>query len=140
MTGVNLSGEPIKKVKKAKDPRGHRPPSPQFNTSLGPSEKPDQGTRIKKKKKAAGGGGLSSMPMRQQPANSSSLSDLQSVEEFRHFLLRNDSQFTEYVNSSLLLSIFDSHLMREGMISTMAQVLGSGQTKDNFFLQTRQAI
>jgi hypothetical protein len=30
--------------------------------------------------------------------------------------------------------------MREGMISTMAQVLGSGQTKDNFFLQTRQAI
>lgn len=26
------------------------------------------------------------------------------------------------------------------MISTMAQVLGSGQTKDNFFLQTRQAI
>ena len=80
------------------------------------------------------------MPMRQQPANSSSLSDLQSVEEFRHFLLRNDSQFTEYVNSSLLLSIFDSHLMREGMISTMTQVLGSGQTKDNFFLQTRQAI
>ena len=80
------------------------------------------------------------MPMRQQPANSSSLSDLQSVEEFRHFLLRNDSQFTEYVNSSLLLSIFDSNLMREGMISTMAQVLGSGQTKDNFFLQTRQAI
>ena len=81
------------------------------------------------------------MPMRHQPAaNSSSLSDLQSVEEFRHFLLRNDSQFTEYVNSSLLLSIFDSHLMREGMISTMAQVLGSGQTKDNFFLQTRWAI
>ena len=28
VTGVNLSGEPIKKVKKAKDPRGHRPPSP----------------------------------------------------------------------------------------------------------------
>ena len=36
-----------------------------------------------------------------------------------------------------MLSIFDSHLMREGMISMMAQVLGTGQTKDNFFLQTR---
>ena len=104
MTGVNLSGEPIRKVKKgqtAKDPRGynqHRPPSPQFNTSLGPVDKPDQGaSRTKKPKRRAGGanngnaGGLSSMPMRQQPANSSSLSDLQSVEEFRHFLLRNDS-------------------------------------------------
>ena len=96
---INLAGEPIRKVKKgqtAKDPR-HRPPSPQFNTSLGPVEKPDQAaSRTKKKKRAAGaannGGGLSSMPMRQQPANnSSSLSDLQSVEEFRHFLLRNDS-------------------------------------------------
>jgi len=88
-----------------------------------------------KKKKAPKNGTISSLNMRQQPAgNSSSLSDLQSVEEFRHFLLRNDSQFIEYVNSSLLLSIFDSHLMREGMISTMAQVLGSGQTKDNFFL------
>lgn len=30
--------------------------------------------------------------------------------------------------------------MREGMISMMAQVLGNGQTKDNFFLLTRQAI
>jgi transcriptional regulator with GAF, ATPase, and Fis domain len=30
--------------------------------------------------------------------------------------------------------------MRESMISMMAQVLGSGQTKDNFFLLTRQAI
>ena len=78
--------------------------------------------------------------MNNMRGDSSSLTDLQSVEEFRHFLLHNDSQFIEYVNSSLLLSIFDSHLMREGMISTMAQVLGSGQTKDNFFLQTRQAI
>lgn len=139
VSGATLGGEPVRKVKKAltaKDPKGYRPPSPQFNTSLAPVEKPDPATRTKKKKKV-GGGGLSSMPMRQQNANSSSLSDLQSVEEFRHFLLRNDSQFTEYVNSSLLLSIFDSHLMREGMISTMAQVLGSGQTKDNFFLQTR---
>jgi hypothetical protein len=30
--------------------------------------------------------------------------------------------------------------MRENMISMMAQVLGSAQTKDNFFLRTRQAI
>lgn len=72
--------------------------------------------------------------------NSGSMNDLQSVEEFRHFLLQNDSNFTDYVNSNLVLSIFDSHLMREGMISMMAQVLGNGQTKDNFFLLTRQAI
>ena len=54
------------------------------------------------------------------------MSDLQSVEEFRHFLLQNDSNFIDYVNSSLVLQIFDSHLMREGMISMMAQVLGTG--------------
>ena len=54
------------------------------------------------------------------------MNDLQSVEEFRHFLLQNDSNFTDYVNSNLVLSIFDSHLMREGMISMMAQVLGNG--------------
>jgi hypothetical protein len=69
-----------------------------------------------------------------QGGGSSNMTELQSVEEFRHFLLKNDSQFIDYLNSSLLLSIFDSHLMREGMISMMAQVLGSGQTKDNFFL------
>jgi len=62
------------------------------------------------------------------------MNDLQSVEEFRHFLLQNDSNFIDYVNSNLVLSIFDSHLMREGMISMMAQVLGNGETKDNFFL------
>jgi len=119
--------DPAKKIKKGK---GARPPSPQFNTSLS-LDKGDQGQLVKTKKKKAGGkGGLSSMAH----GDSSSLADLQSVEEFRHFLLHNDSQFIEYVNSSLLLSIFDSHLMREGMISTMAQVLGSGQTKDNFFL------
>ena len=68
------------------------------------------------------------------------MSDLQSVEEFRHFLLRNDSSFCDYVNSPLMLSVFDTHLMRESMISIMAQVLGNGQTKDSFFLMTRQAI
>ena len=57
---------------------------------------------------------------------STSMNDLQSVEEFRHFLLQNDSNFIDYVNSNLVLSIFDSHLMREGMISMMAQVLGNG--------------
>ena len=46
--------------------------------------------------------------------------DLQAVDEFRHFLLRNDSQFSDYLNSPLLLQFFDSHLMREGMISMMA--------------------
>ena len=68
------------------------------------------------------------------------MSDLQSVEEFRHFLLRNDSSFCDYVNSPLMLSVFDTHLMRESMISIMAQVLGNGQPKDSFFLMTRQAI
>ena len=33
------------------------------------------------------------------------MTELQSVEEFRHFLLKNDSQFIDYLNSSLLLSI-----------------------------------
>jgi len=109
----------VRKVKKAKQ---QRPPSPQFNTSL-TIEKSDAPTKSKKKKQAKQGGLSSLNNMR---GDSSSLADLQSVEEFRHFLLHNDSQFIEYVNSSLLLSIFDSHLMREGMISTMAQVLGSG--------------
>jgi hypothetical protein len=44
------------------------------------------------------------------------------------------------MNTSLLLQLFDTHLMREGMISMMAQVLGNGNQKDNFFLRTRQAI
>ena len=68
------------------------------------------------------------------------MSDLQTVEEFRHFLLRNDSSFNDYFNSPLMLSVFDTHLMRESMISIMAQVIGNGQTKDSFFLMTRQAI
>jgi len=68
------------------------------------------------------------------------MSELQTVEEFRHFLLRNDSSFCDYVNSPLMLSVFDIHLMRKSMISIMAQVLGNGQTKDSFFLMTRQAI
>ncbi len=54
------------------------------------------------------------------------MSGLQSVEEFHHFLLRNDSFFCDYVNSPLMLSVFDTHLMRESMISIMAQVLGNG--------------
>ena len=37
-------------------------------------------------------------------------SELQTVEEFRHFLLRNDSSFCDYVNSPLMLSVFDTHL------------------------------
>ena len=38
------------------------------------------------------------------------MSELQTVEEFRHFLLRNDSSFCDYVNSPLMLSVFDTHL------------------------------
>ena len=48
------------------------------------------------------------------------MSDLQSVEEFRHFLLENDSSFSNYIQNPLLLGLFDSHLMRENMISIMA--------------------
>ena len=60
-----------------------------FNTSMHANQPETSVMKPKKKKaKAAGGGGLSSM---RGAANSSSLSDLQSVEEFRHFLLRNDS-------------------------------------------------
>ena len=127
LSGTLLGGEPVRKVKKT--PVGaskgqHRPPSPQFNTSMTMDRSTDQALPPKPKKKKAGKTTQGAFSLRQ--VNSSSLTDLQSVEEFRHFLLRNDSQFIEYVNSSLLLSIFDSHLMREGMISTMAQVLGSG--------------
>lgn len=120
----------------AKKVRKRRPASPKqqpaFDNSTvienAPSHAPP-----KPKKKAAAHAGKSTVGG--GPGGpSSSLSELQSVEEFRHFLLRNDSQFIDYVNSSLMLSIFDSHLMREGMISMMAQVLGTGQTKDNFFL------
>ena len=73
--------EPVKKSKKAKAPR---PSSPQFNTSLS-VDKPE----AKPKKKKAGKGGLSSL--NNIRGDSSSLADLQSVEEFRHFLLHNDS-------------------------------------------------
>lgn len=69
--------------------------------------------------------------------SASGVGDLQSVEEFRHFLLSNDSSFSNYISNPLLLGLFDSHLMRESMISIMAQVLGNGQTKDSFFLLTR---
>jgi hypothetical protein len=53
-------------------------------------------------------------------AQGSGVGDLQSVEEFRHFLLSNDSSFSNYISNPLLLSLFDSHLMRESMISIMA--------------------
>ncbi len=38
-----------------------------------------------------------------------------------------------------MLSVFDTHLMRESLISIMAQVLGNGKTKDIFFLMARRA-
>ena len=82
-TGINQQLlEPVKKSKKAKAPR---PSSPQFNTSLSVDNKPE----AKPKKKKAGKGALSSL--NNIRGDSSSLADLQSVEEFRHFLLHNDS-------------------------------------------------
>jgi len=109
-------GQSTKKTKKNK----HRSSSPTGQTI-------HEGKPPKKKKKDKHQNAPPTLP-------SNSLADLQQVEEFRHFLLRNDSQFVEYVNSPLVLSVFDSHLMRESMITMMAQVLGSGHTKDNFFL------
>jgi hypothetical protein len=55
-------------------------------------------------------------------------------------LLENDSQFCEYLNSELLKKSFDAHMMKEGMITFMAQMMGNGSAKDNFFLKTRSAL
>ena len=65
---------------------------------------------------------------------------IQSVDAFKHFLLQNDSQFAEYIGSPLLRSTFDTHMMKEGMITFMAQIMGNGMLKDNFFLRTRSAL
>ena len=68
------------------------------------------------------------------------LNSLQNVDQFKHFLLSNDSQFSEYLNSELLKQAFDTHMMKEGMITFMAQMMGNGSLKDNFFLKTRSAL
>jgi hypothetical protein len=39
-----------------------------------------------------------------------------------------------------LKNAFDTHLMKEGMITFMAQIMGNGGLKDNFFLKTRMAL
>lgn len=65
---------------------------------------------------------------------------LQNVEQFKHFLLENDSQFSEYLSSDLLKQTFDTHLMKEGMITFMAQLMNSHTLKENFFLKTRSAL
>jgi len=62
------------------------------------------------------------------------------VETFKNFLLQNDSQYSEYLNSDLLKNTFDTHMMKEGMITFMAQMMGNGSAKDNFFLKTRSAL
>lgn len=69
-----------------------------------------------------------------------SSNQLQNVEQFRNFLLQNDSHFADYLNSDLLKSTFDTHMMKEGMITFMAQMMGNGSAKDNFFLKTRTAL
>lgn len=65
---------------------------------------------------------------------------LQNVDQFKNFLLENDSHFSDYLNSDLLKSTFDTHMMKEGMITFMAQMMGNGSAKDNFFLKTRSAL
>ena len=68
------------------------------------------------------------------------LNSVQNVETFKNFLLQNDSQFSEYLNSDIIKATFDTHMMKEGMITFMAQMMGNGSTKDNFFLKTRSAL
>ena len=49
-----------------------------------------------------------------------SLTSVQNVETFKNFLLQNDSQFSEYLNSDIIKATFDTHMMKEGMITFMA--------------------
>jgi hypothetical protein len=66
---------------------------------------------------------------------------LQSVAQFKSFLLSNDSQFIEFINSEMLVHILDTQLMKESMISFMAQLMkNGGPQKDNFYIKTRSAI
>ena len=65
---------------------------------------------------------------------------MQNVDQFKHFLLQNDSQFTDYINSDILKSTFDTHMMKESMITFMAQIMTNTNVKDNFFLKTRSAL
>ena len=80
------------------------------------------------------------MPDLSQAMMPQGLQQIQNVETFKNFLLHNDSQFSEYLNSNLLKHTFDTHMMKEGMITFMAQMMGNGSTKDNFFLKTRSAL
>ena len=69
----------------------------------------------------------------------------QSVSQFKSFLLQNDSQFVEFINSDLLVHILDTQMMKESMISFMASLIkstgSSGQMqKDNFYVKTRVAV
>lgn len=62
--------------------------------------------------------------------------------QFKSFLLQHDSHFVEFINSDMLMHILDTQLMKESMISFMAQLMktGGGQQKDNFYIKTRMAI
>lgn len=68
------------------------------------------------------------------------MNEVQNVDAFKNFLLENDSTFSEYINSELLKSTFDTHMMKEGMVTFMAQLMGNGTSKDNFFLKTRTCL
>ena len=46
----------------------------------------------------------------------------------------------EYVRDELLAAVLDSQMMKESMITFMAQLMGNGKIKDNFFLKSRIAI
>lgn len=65
---------------------------------------------------------------------------LQSVSNFKQFLMQNDSQFLDFINSELLIQILDTQLMKESMISFMAHIMRAGAQKDNFYVKTRSAI
>lgn len=54
--------------------------------------------------------------------------------------MQNDSHFLEYVNSDLLISILDTQLMKDSMISFMAHIMRNSSQKDNFYIKTRTCL
>ncbi|CDW76346.1 pas pac sensor protein [Stylonychia lemnae] len=75
-----------------------------------------------------------------QNVNLPQASNLQEVGIFKNFLLQNDSQYIEYANCEFVQNLLDTQMMKENMISFMAQLMGNATSKDNFFLKTRLAL
>lgn len=74
------------------------------------------------------------------PPQRDSGSQLQSVAQFKDFLMQHDSQFVDFIGSDLLVQILDAQLMKDSMISFMAQLMRQGEQRDNFYIKSRAAI